>query len=111
LLLGLLVGTVLYIIGGYFLPFLCYAVFMLAITPFAARLIPSKPAMAKTMVEQTEKNCEDDVEIKIADETVTDQVKAVAMTTGQPKPIKKKGINPFKIVYRLMKNKVSIIVY
>lgn len=43
LLLGLLIGTILYIIGGYFLPFVVYSSVMLMSIPFVARIIPSKP--------------------------------------------------------------------
>ena len=40
LLLGLLVGTLLYIIGGYFLPFIVYCILMLAVTPLSLFVIP-----------------------------------------------------------------------
>lgn len=42
LLLGLLVGTLLYVIGGYFLPFIVYWALMLTVTPLAVLLVPAK---------------------------------------------------------------------
>lgn len=103
LLLGLLIGTVFYIIGGYSLPFFAYAIFMLALVPFSARLIPSKP---KEETNVGDKLSDEDQEIALKFEqersnslNVTGLVNKVV--------VKKRHINPIKIIYRLLKNKVS----
>jgi len=107
LLLGLLIGTVLYIIGGYFLPFLVYSIFMLVLVPFGAKLIPDKPAAVKATNNNTNKICDDDLEIKIEgyDEHNKANVKNDSHIQNS-NSTKHRRINPFKIVYRLFKNKV-----
>ena len=78
--LGLLLGTVLYIIGGYFLPFLVYSVIMLLCVPFVAKIIPDKPMEhadaspknpnSRDDIEQGESKNSEDKNLGVRDETI-----------------------------------------
>lgn len=61
--LGLLLGTVLYIVGGYFLPFLVYSVIMLVCVPFVAKVIPAKPMEDTASVPKNPSASGDDIEL------------------------------------------------
>lgn len=107
LLIGLLLGTVLYIIGGYFLPFLVYSVIMLLCIPFVARVIPAKPMEDTEPVHKSEKNSDEDIEL--GESKNTSGMKSLGMkseTVGNFKISKSKRINPFKLIWRLLSNKV-----
>ena len=106
--IGLLVGTVLYIIGGYFLPFLVYSTIMLLCVPFVAKFIPSKPLEDKDFLNNGEKASDDDVEMQ-------NSKNQTEMKNGEQEPKEasstptvtvRRRINPFKLVWRLLKNKV-----
>jgi MFS family permease len=108
LLLGLLIGTVLYIIGGYFLPFLVYSIVMLCVVPFGARLIPSKPAVSESMTNQTDNPNADDIEIQVGKDGDSAKVTASSTEIAAGTSHKVKNINPFKIVWRLLKNRIIL---
>lgn len=100
LLLGLCIGTVLYIIGGYFLPFVVYSAVMLLCVPFVAKYIPMRPLEDKEFILKNGKCSEDDThkdpsDIEHHDVSATPIIKT------------KRIINPFKLVWKLIKNKVS----
>jgi len=104
LLIGLLLGTVLYIIGGYFFPFIVYSCIMLLCIPFVARYIPASPIKDLENSNLSEKGSDEDIEIGEKkrpsfgeEETVTN-----------PITYKKRKINPFKLIWRLLSNKVRI---
>lgn len=109
LLLGLCIGTVLYIIGGYFLPFVVYSSVMLLCVPFVARYIPVNPLEDKDFILQTEKCSDDDIEMSKKDQNITDKNNngnENAEAQAPPTIKTKRKINPFKLVWRLFKNKV-----
>lgn len=108
LLLGLLIGTILYIIGGYFLPFLVYGSVMLLVTPFAARLIPSRPLDDSAAAKYWEKSS--DEETDFGDDTKDYSNNDISLEEGntvKPTVNKRKRINPFKLIWALLCNKVS----
>ena len=107
--LGLLIGTVLYIIGGYFLPFLVYSITMLLCIPFIMRFIPSKPMEETDNINKGEKVSDEDIEIgEIKNSSRKDTKVDSANTVTKPTIIKRRKINPFKYVWRLISNKVSL---
>ena len=100
LLIGLCIGTVLYIIGGYFLPFVVYSAVMLLCVPFVAKYIPMRPLEDKEFILKNGKCSEEDTpkeptDIEQYDISVTPAIKH------------KRIINPFKLVWKLIKNRVS----
>lgn len=108
--MGLLVGTVLYIIGGYFLPFLVYSIIMLLLVPFGAKLIPSKPLEEKGNSKHSDKSSDEDLEIGEGSEHIYDKGVTVAeIKTENVHATIKRKINPFKLVWTLLSNKVNIL--
>ena len=109
LLLGLLIGTCLYIAGGYFLPFLVYSIVMLSVVPFGAKLIPNKPLEDKPSNKSDDKNSDED-NMSVGD---IENGKARESTADEDNPFEqasaktKTSINPFKLVWSLLRNKVS----
>eukprot|EP00344_Euplotes_crassus_P005699 CAMPEP_0196995348 /NCGR_PEP_ID=MMETSP1380-20130617/1481_1 /TAXON_ID=5936 /ORGANISM="Euplotes crassus, Strain CT5" /LENGTH=246 /DNA_ID=CAMNT_0042411001 /DNA_START=9 /DNA_END=746 /DNA_ORIENTATION=+ len=99
LLIGLLVGTVLYIIGGYFLPFLVYSVIMLLCIPFVARIIPAKP-MEQESNTKNERNIDGDIELGESNHSSGIQTLGMKSETGSKfKIVNNSRINPFKLVW------------
>lgn len=79
---------------------------MLVLTPFVAKIIPSQPA-EETLLKETTDKANDDIEIQTENRNKSIQnMTPISNSLSQPSSQKKKGINPFKIVWRLMKNKV-----
>ena len=113
LLLGLLIGTVLYIIGGYFLPFLLYSIIMLLCIPFVAKFIPSKPMEEMEIMKQGEKNSDEDIEIgEIKNSSSGKKAELDSHeTVTKPTTIKRRKINPFKYIWRLLSNKVRDVTF
>mmetsp|Transcript_1262 Transcript_1262/g.1409 ORF Transcript_1262/g.1409 Transcript_1262/m.1409 type:complete len:393 (-) Transcript_1262:53-1231(-) len=110
LLLGLLVGTVLYIIGGYFLPFLVYSILMLACSLYVLQFIPNKVLDEADSLPHSEKSSDEDIEIGEAKNSSSAQNDEMhdQDTVTKPTIIKRKNINPFKLVWRLLKNKIIL---
>lgn len=109
MLLGLLVGTIFYIIGGYFLPFLTYSVVMLLCVPFVAKFIPSKPLEDKDFLNNADKASDEDLEgqnSKNQSDMKDGEIMPKEETSAQTVTVRRR-INPFKLVWRLLKNKVS----
>jgi hypothetical protein len=108
LLLGLLVGTILYIIGGYFLPFIVYSGFMLLVVPFAARLIPSKPLEDKNESGFSDKNSDEDAESAedLEDHHTTSNI-SVDKKDETVQDSNKKKVIPLFLVWKLLVNPVS----
>lgn len=87
------------------MPFLVYSIVMLAVVPFGAKLIPSKPLEDKKSTVSEEKNSDErnfGIEDLEEGETTTNDDDNVFEAGNQPK----KRINPFKLVWSLLKNKV-----
>eukprot|EP00345_Euplotes_harpa_P000049 CAMPEP_0168317924 /NCGR_PEP_ID=MMETSP0213-20121227/171_1 /TAXON_ID=151035 /ORGANISM="Euplotes harpa, Strain FSP1.4" /LENGTH=245 /DNA_ID=CAMNT_0008318889 /DNA_START=14 /DNA_END=751 /DNA_ORIENTATION=+ len=98
LLLGLLIGTILYIIGGYFLPFVVFSTFMLAVTPFVAKIIPSKASHeeSKIMTKRDGADSQHDIE-----ECVEDKGGMVKATAPNFVTVRRQ-MNPFRVVCALI---------
>lgn len=109
LLIGLLVGTLLYIAGGYFLPFLVYSGVMLLAVPFTAKLIPSRPLEDKGDGKYSDKSSDEDIEIGEDEKNnaSTGEDFSEGQTSGSARIVKRK-INPFKLVWHLLSNKVIL---
>lgn len=105
-------GTVLYIAGGYFLPFVVYSSVMLLAVPFTAKLIPSKPLEDRGDAKYSDKSSDEDIEIGEEDKqhVSTGEDLSTSRTSGSAQHIRRK-LNPFKLVWKLLTNKVSIILH
>lgn len=98
--------------GGYFLPFIVYSSVMLLAVPFTAKLIPSKPLEDKSEGKYSDKSSDEDVEIGENGKPIstgTENLSGSATSATLPK-IRAK-INPFKLIWQLLTNKVSILLY
>jgi hypothetical protein len=107
-------GTVLYILGGYFLPFVVYSAVMLLWVPFVAKYIPSKPLEDKDFMIQPKKWSDQDIEVCTSDMISTDEDSQSSLndeTQIDETDVPKKQINPFKLVWELCKNKVKHLCY
>lgn len=104
----MLVGTILYIVGGYFLPFLVYSSFMLLVVPFAAKLIPSKPMKDQSESGYSDKNSDEDAESTedLEDHHTTENISVDKKVETVPKTKQKKVI-PLLLVWKLLVNPVS----
>lgn len=111
LLLGLLIGTVLYIIGGYFLPFLVYSAVMLLVVPLSATLVPSKP-LEEAPKGYTDKNSDEDLEIGgdnsnyISNNEMTKLEKTDSKDTKPVSKVKDAPLNKIQVMCNLLTNKV-----
>lgn len=104
----MLVGTILYIMGGYFLPFIVYSGFMLLVVPFAARLIPSKPLNDGSGSGFSDKNSDEDAESTedLEDHHTNANVSIDKKDETVPKS-KPKRVIPLLLVWKLLFNPVS----
>lgn len=90
------------------MPFLVYSVVMLLCVPFVAKFIPSKPLEDKDFLNKGEK-ASDDLEgqtSKNESEMKDGEIMPKEETSAQNVTVRRR-INPFKLVWRLLKNKVS----
>jgi predicted MFS family arabinose efflux permease len=71
--LGLFIGTILYIYGGYCLPFIVYGIVFIAMTPLVFILIPADLSQHKKRVEEISKSEEDSQKVDSASETPTNK--------------------------------------
>jgi len=107
-----LIGTLIYIAGGYFMPFLVYSALMLMLAPFGAKLIPSKPADHKPVNnDETKMNNEDrSLRSDLEQERSSIVIYTPEFQLNANWSIRKRSMNPFKIVYQLLKNQVGFII-
>lgn len=109
LLLGLLFGTLLYVMGGYFLPFLVYSTIMLLAVPFTAQLIPSKPLKNKEETGLSDKHSDDEVEFDQEDDENPDNTTAtVKRNSAAPQVPRRKRVIPLLLVWKLLVNPIIL---
>lgn len=109
LLIGLALGTLLYMLGGYFLPFIVYSVFMVCITPFVVKLIPSKTVKAKNPESNNEYRDIESAELEASFERSVICENSLDYNTIKSEEGSTGGYDvttPFKTVCRLLSNKI-----
>lgn len=104
--MGLVAGTMLYIVGGYFLPFIVYWCLMLVFAPFAAWMIPPKAQEdLHTPIDQSENDSEiwEEVDQSSNSYGTIHKWESPAKTNNTPRVI------PVTFIWSLITNTVCLI--
>lgn len=108
MLIGLVIGTLLYMVGGYMLPYCVYAFFMLCMIPFGVKLIPSRPPAPKLREPPMGDDENLDAEAMMSGDTHDTELRTLENDEPRPSKNQRKKMNPFKLVYHLLKNRTIL---
>lgn len=111
LLIGLMIGTFLYVIGNYTVPFIVYSICMVCITPLAVKFIPSKTQdTSKDAADKGFRNLENS-DLESGDDHTTKDGETVGYQITKKENNKKPTYDvttPFKIVCTLLSNPIIL---